>query len=57
MGIGELFLILIIVVIVFGAGRLPPIGRALGEGVANFKEGLRKGKDEGEKPDPAKDKK
>ena len=46
-GFSELLLILIIVIVVFGAGRLPQLGRGLGEGIANFKEGLRKGnKDE-----------
>ena len=37
LGIWELILILIIVVIVFGAGRLPELGSALGKGIRNFK--------------------
>jgi len=38
-GIGaqELIIILIIVLIIFGAGKLPEIGSALGKGIKNFK--------------------
>lgn len=44
-GIGELLLIFLIVVIIFGASKLPQLGRGLGEGISNFKSGL-KGKDD-----------
>ena len=37
MGLGELVLILLIVLVVFGAGKLPQIGDALGKGIRNFK--------------------
>jgi sec-independent protein translocase protein TatA len=37
----ELVLILLIVLVVFGAGRLPELGRGLGEGIRNFKRGMR----------------
>jgi sec-independent protein translocase protein TatA len=43
-GIMELVLILVIVVVIFGASRLPQLGKGLGEGISNFKDGL-KGKD------------
>lgn len=38
-GIGtqELLIILVIVLIIFGAGKLPEIGSALGKGIKNFK--------------------
>ena len=45
LGFGELLLIFLIVVVIFGAGKLPQLGRGIGEGISNFKEGLR-GKDE-----------
>ena len=50
LGFPELLLILIIVVVIFGAGKLPQLGRGLGEGISNFREGLSKGKSDAEKP-------
>ena len=41
----ELVLILAIVVVIFGASRLPQLGKGLGEGISNFRDGLR-GKDD-----------
>jgi sec-independent protein translocase protein TatA len=41
LGFPELFLILIIVVVLFGAGKLPQLGRGLGEGISNFRNGLK----------------
>ena len=38
---GELALIFGIVVILFGSSRLAKIGKSLGEGIANFKKGLK----------------
>ena len=49
LGVPELLLILLIVVIIFGASRLPALGRGLGEGISNFRFGL-KGKDKEKKP-------
>lgn len=36
-GIGELVVILVIIMIFFGVGKLPQIGAALGKGIKNFK--------------------
>lgn len=36
-GMPELLVILVIVLIIFGAGKLPEIGGALGRGIRNFK--------------------
>lgn len=36
-GIPELLIILVIVLIFFGVGKLPEIGKALGEGIRSFK--------------------
>lgn len=48
LGTSELLLILVIVLIIFGAGKLPEVGAALGRGVKNFKEGV-KGPDDDKK--------
>jgi sec-independent protein translocase protein TatA len=40
-GIGELLVVLVIVLVVFGAGRLPEVMGSLGKGVQAFKKGLR----------------
>ena len=45
LGIGELVILLIIVLLVFGAGKLPQIGDALGKSIKNFKRAAG-GKDE-----------
>ncbi len=37
LGVPELLLILAIILIVFGAGKLPEIGQALGKGIRSFK--------------------
>ena len=41
LGIPELLIILVIVVLLFGAGELPQIGRGLGEGIRNFKKSMK----------------
>jgi sec-independent protein translocase protein TatA len=40
MGWQELIIVLIIVVIIFGVGKLPEIGSALGKGIKNFKKSM-----------------
>lgn len=37
LGIPELLVILVIVLVVFGAGKLPEIGKSLGQSIKNFK--------------------
>jgi sec-independent protein translocase protein TatA len=36
-GMPELIIILIIILIIFGAGKLPEIGSGIGKGIKNFK--------------------
>jgi sec-independent protein translocase protein TatA len=45
-GIPELLIILAIIVLIFGANRLPELGRGIGKGIRNFKDAH---KEEGEK--------
>jgi sec-independent protein translocase protein TatA len=40
LGLPEILLILLIVVIIFGARRLPELGKSLGEGIKNFKKSV-----------------
>jgi sec-independent protein translocase protein TatA len=42
-GFTEFLLILAIVVVIFGANRLPELGRGIGRGIRSFKESLREG--------------
>jgi sec-independent protein translocase protein TatA len=42
LGMPELIVILVIIVIIFGAGKLPEIGSGIGKGIKNFKEATRK---------------
>lgn len=41
LGTSEMLIILVLVLIVFGAGKLPQVGSALGSGLRNFKKGLK----------------
>jgi len=44
-GMPELIVILVIVLIIFGAGKLPQIGEGIGKGIRNFRKAT-KDKDE-----------
>lgn len=49
LGTQELIIILVLVLIVFGAGKLPQVGGAIGKGLRNFKEGIKEGDEDAEK--------
>jgi len=44
LGMPELIVILVIIVIIFGAGKLPEIGSGIGKGIKNFKDATKKDK-------------
>jgi sec-independent protein translocase protein TatA len=48
LGIPELVIILIIIILIFGANRLPEIGRGIGKGIRNFKDSTKEGADSAE---------
>lgn len=48
----ELLLILVIVVVLFGAGRIARVGGEMGEAVSSFRRGLRKGEEEDAESNP-----
>ena len=52
-GPASLVLILIIALVIFGPGKLPGVGKALGESISGFKKGLNG--DEGEKKEETKE--
>jgi sec-independent protein translocase protein TatA len=43
LGLPELVIILIIIILIFGANRLPEIGRGIGRGIRNFKDANKEG--------------
>ena len=49
-GPGELLIIGLIALLLFGAGRIADIGKGLGQGISNFKKGLREADEEEAKP-------
>ena len=57
MGIGfpELMIILVIIMIIFGAGKLPEIGSAFGNSIRNFKKSMQEAEEETEELSEATD--
>ena len=49
LGLPELLVILAIVVVIFGANRLPGLGRGIGDAIRGFKEGIKDGEDDKKK--------
>jgi sec-independent protein translocase protein TatA len=47
-GMGELLVILVIVLVLFGAKRVPDLARSLGKSLKSFKDGLKDGMDDDE---------
>ena len=54
LGTTELIIILVLVMIIFGAGKLPQVGGALGKGLRNFKDGVKEGNEEKSEAEPDK---
>lgn len=46
LGTPELLIILVVVLLVFGVGRVSKLGSELGKGVSSFRKGLREGQNE-----------
>lgn len=40
-GLPEMLIILAIVILIFGANRLPELGKGIGAGIKNFKNGMK----------------
>lgn len=46
LGVQELLVIFLIVLVIFGARKLPQLGSGLGEGIRNFRKSLKSGDDQ-----------
>ena len=55
-GFGELLVVLVIILVLFGAKRLPEIGKALGEGIREFKKAAQGLQDHEKKDEEKKEK-
>lgn len=53
-GMPELIIILVIILIIFGAGKLPEIGAGLGKGIKNFKKATKEPLDLDKEDEPGK---
>jgi sec-independent protein translocase protein TatA len=49
-GFQELLVVLLLLVLIFGASRIPELGKGLGEGIRNFKKGMKGGGEDEKKP-------
>ncbi len=56
LGVQELLLILLAVVFLFGAKKIPEIARGLGKGMSEFKKGVGEGQEDTDKKDKDKEK-
>jgi sec-independent protein translocase protein TatA len=45
-GFGELLIILVVVLVLFGSKKIPELAKGLGKGISEFKKGLREVEDE-----------
>ena len=53
LGLPELLVILAIIIVIFGANRLPGLGRGIGSAIKNFKDGIKSDEDERRQARPA----
>ena len=54
LGLPEILLILVVALLIFGAAKLPEIGRALGKALSEFKKGTQEFNDNNNKDDGSK---
>lgn len=51
LGAPELLIVLVVILLLFGATKLPKLARSLGEAQSEFKQGMREGGTKGDAPD------
>ena len=49
-GLPEMLIILVIIMLIFGASRLPEIGKGIGQGIKNFKGAMKDADSETKRP-------
>ena len=54
-GLPELLIILAIIIVIFGANRLPGLGRGIGSAIKNFKDEFKEKEDDKEKDEDKRD--
>lgn len=54
LGAGEIILILLVILILFGAKKIPELARGIGKGMSEFKKGLKDVENEIKNPDETK---
>ena len=52
LGVPELLIILVVVLLLFGVGRISRVGSELGKGIKAFREGVKDGQQDNEEKDP-----
>ena len=52
LGVPELLIILVVVLLLFGVGRISRVGSELGKGIKAFREGVKDGQQDSEEKDP-----
>ena len=45
-GLGEIFILVVVVLVLFGPNKLPELGKSLGKALGEFRRGLREGMDD-----------
>lgn len=55
LGIWEILVILLLAALIFGGKKLPQLGKGLGEAITNFKNSLKKDKDQDQTKEPNKE--
>lgn len=55
LGTGEIIIILVVILLLFGAKRIPELARSLGKGIRSFKTGMSEMTDEMSRPEDKKD--
>jgi sec-independent protein translocase protein TatA len=57
LGVGEIVLVLALLMLLFGAKRIPQIARGLGEGIRNFRTSVKEGEEDPDRLDESSDEK